>query len=90
MSHAADALLFNLPWVGALRVCTARQVFRKAFQGPLIAAGGHTRASGIAALREDHADAIAYGRLYLANPDLVRRFKLNAPLNKCARAQSSY
>lgn len=61
-------------------------VFRKAFHGPFIAAGGHTRASGIAALREDHADAIAYGRLFLANPDMVKRFELDAPLNKYDRA----
>jgi 2,4-dienoyl-CoA reductase-like NADH-dependent reductase (Old Yellow Enzyme family) len=50
----------------------AQQVFRRAFHGPFIAAGGHTRTSGIAALREDHADAIAYGRLFLANPDMAR------------------
>ena len=41
------------------------QVYRKAFQGAFIVAGGHTRASGIAALRENHCDAIAYGRIYL-------------------------
>ena len=62
-----------------------QKVFRRAFHGPFIAAGGHTRASGIAALLEDHADAIAYGRLYLANPDLVKRFELDAPLNKYDR-----
>jgi N-ethylmaleimide reductase len=27
------------------------------------------------------ADAIAFGRAFIANPDLVERFKLNAPLN---------
>jgi N-ethylmaleimide reductase len=27
-------------------------------------------------------DAIAYGKLYIANPDLVARFKVDAPLNK--------
>jgi N-ethylmaleimide reductase len=28
------------------------------------------------------ADAVAFGQLYIANPDLVERFKLNAPLNE--------
>lgn len=61
------------------------QVFRRAWHGPFIVAGGHTRASGIAALEKNHCDAIAYGRPYLANPDLVKRFKLDAPLNKYDR-----
>jgi 12-oxophytodienoic acid reductase len=62
------------------------QVFRKAFHGPFIAAGGHTRASGMEAIRTDHADGIAYGRIFLANPDLVKRFELDAPLNKYDRS----
>jgi 2,4-dienoyl-CoA reductase-like NADH-dependent reductase (Old Yellow Enzyme family) len=33
-------------------------------------------------LRSGDADAIAYGKLYIANPDLVARFKVAAPLNK--------
>jgi 2,4-dienoyl-CoA reductase-like NADH-dependent reductase (Old Yellow Enzyme family) len=28
------------------------------------------------------ADAVAWGKLYIANPDLVTRFKRNAPLNE--------
>jgi N-ethylmaleimide reductase len=32
-------------------------------------------------LAEDLADAVAFGRLFLANPDLPQRFRLNAPLN---------
>jgi N-ethylmaleimide reductase len=33
-------------------------------------------------LRSGDADAIAYGKLYIANPDLVARFKVGAQLNK--------
>ena len=44
-------------------------------------AGGHTRETGIQSLENDHADLIVYGRIFLANPDLVKRFELNAPLN---------
>ena len=33
-------------------------------------------------LANSEADAVAYGRLFIANPDLPRRFALNAPLNE--------
>jgi len=35
----------------------------------------------IAAVESGWADAVAFGRLYLANPDLVQRFKADAALN---------
>jgi N-ethylmaleimide reductase len=35
----------------------------------------------IQAVQSGHADAVAFGRLFIANPDLVERFKRNAPLN---------
>jgi N-ethylmaleimide reductase len=57
------------------------QLFRKAFKGGFISAGGYTRDSGEQALVNDSADAIAYGRLYISNPDLAERFAKNAPLN---------
>ncbi|CAK0764872.1 hypothetical protein CVIRNUC_003202 [Coccomyxa viridis] len=60
-------------------------VFRHAYKGTFIAAGGHTRNSGIEALEKNHADLICYGRIYLANPDLVHRFAIDAPLNKYDR-----
>ncbi|WP_395750474.1 alkene reductase [Prosthecobacter sp.] len=47
----------------------------------LISAGGHTLASGAAAVQSGEADAIAWGRQFIANPDLVERFAKNAPLN---------
>lgn len=34
---------------------------------------------------EDRADLVAYGRLFLANPDLPTRFELDASLNKYNR-----
>jgi N-ethylmaleimide reductase len=47
----------------------------------LISAGGHTLTSGAAAVQSGEADAIAWGRQFIANPDLVERFAMNAPLN---------
>ena len=58
---------------------------RKAFNGTFIAAGGYNREGGNKAIDENHADLVAYGRWFLANPDLPKRFELNAPLNKYNR-----
>lgn len=58
---------------------------RKAFKGTFIVAGAYTREDGNRALSENRADLVAYGRLFLANPDLPKRFELNAPLNKYDR-----
>ncbi|KAL5559825.1 hypothetical protein UlMin_036036 [Ulmus minor] len=55
---------------------------RRAFSGTLIVVGGYTREDGNRALVEDRANLIAYGRLFLANPDLPKRFELNTALNK--------
>ncbi|MBV9204084.1 MAG: alkene reductase [Actinobacteria bacterium] len=54
--------------------------FRPMFSGPIIAAGGHTAQTGTARIQHGQADLIAYGQLFIANPDLPARFRLNAPL----------
>ncbi|KAI5079642.1 hypothetical protein GOP47_0005121 [Adiantum capillus-veneris] len=59
---------------------------QKAFNGTFIVAGGHTRKSGNEVIKTGGADLVVYGRLFLANPDLPKRFQLNAPLNKYIRA----
>ncbi|WP_420137368.1 alkene reductase, partial [Sphingomonas sp.] len=46
-------------------------VLRRAFKGPYMANNGYDLASGEAALAAGHADAIAFGRPFIANPDLV-------------------
>ncbi|XP_058099724.1 putative 12-oxophytodienoate reductase 11 [Magnolia sinica] len=61
------------------------QPMRNAFKGTFIAAGGYNREEGNRAIAGDYADLIAFGRLFLANPDLPRRFELGAPLNKYDR-----
>ncbi|CAL5051820.1 unnamed protein product [Urochloa decumbens] len=60
--------------------------FRKAFNGTFIAAGGYDREEGNKVVAEGYTDLVAYGRLFLANPDLPRRFELGAPLNKYDRS----
>src|SRR6201996_4168041 len=55
---------------------------KKAFGGVYIANENFTKESAQKALDSGEADAVAWGKLYIANPDLVRRFELDAPLNE--------
>jgi N-ethylmaleimide reductase len=54
---------------------------REAFKGVFILAGGFDTASAQKALAEEQADLVAFGRPFLANPDLVARMQRSAPLN---------
>jgi N-ethylmaleimide reductase len=54
---------------------------RERFTGAFILAGGFDKESAEKALQEKRADLIAFGRPFLANPDLVERMRKNAPLN---------
>ena len=58
---------------------------RNAFKGTFIAAGGYNRSEGNKAIADDYADLVAFGRLFLANSDLPKRIKLDAPLNRYNR-----
>ena len=57
-------------------------IARRHFQGVLMSNGSYTRESGEKTVTEGAADAIVYGRPYIANPDLVERFAKQAPLNE--------
>ncbi|KAI3675956.1 hypothetical protein L1987_85552 [Smallanthus sonchifolius] len=59
---------------------------KKAFKGTFISAGGYKKDDGNKAVAAGNADLVAFGRLFLANPDLPRRFELDADLNKYNRA----
>jgi N-ethylmaleimide reductase len=61
-------------------------LFRSAFSGPLISAAAYTPESAAVAVENEQADAIAFGRLYIANPDLVARVRRGAALNAPDRA----
>lgn len=86
--HAVQQLeAFDLAYVhgieNELPDGTAVSAFlRDAYDGTLIVAGGFDRASGEAALQDGRADLIGYARYFLANPDLPKRFALDAPLNE--------
>ena len=59
---------------------------RTEFKGPWMVNNGYTREMGAAAIESGAADLVAYGRLFIANPDLVERFKTDAPLNELDQA----
>ncbi|MFS0772903.1 alkene reductase [Sphingomonas sp. 1P08PE] len=55
---------------------------REVFTPPLVLNSDYDEANAQQALDEGIADAIAFGRTFLANPDLPARFRLRAPLNQ--------
>ncbi|KAE7998471.1 hypothetical protein FH972_003015 [Carpinus fangiana] len=61
------------------------RALRKAYHGTFICSGGFTRELGLEAVSDGDADLVSYGRFFISNPDLVSRFKINAPLNKYIR-----
>lgn len=54
---------------------------RKNFHGALIVNEGFTADSAAAVISAGEAEAVAFGKLYIANPDLVERLRYQAPLN---------
>ncbi|EKS66953.1 MULTISPECIES: alkene reductase [Caballeronia] len=54
---------------------------KKAFGGVYIANEGFTKASAEAIIARGDADAVAWGKPFIANADLVRRFEVDADLN---------
>lgn len=54
---------------------------KKAFGGVYIANEAFTQEAAERAIAAGEADAVAFGKLFLANPDLPERFRLHAPLN---------
>jgi N-ethylmaleimide reductase len=56
-------------------------IVRQHFHGVLMLNGGFDQARGEEAIRSGRADAIVYGKAFIGNPDLVKRFAVGAPLN---------
>lgn len=54
---------------------------RRIFNGTIIAAGGFDKDSAEAILQKGDADLVAFGRFFVSNPDLPRRFMMGYPLN---------
>ncbi len=54
---------------------------RRLWRGVYMTNHGYDRAAAMRAVAEGEADLVAFGTLYIANPDLVERLRRNAPLN---------
>jgi N-ethylmaleimide reductase len=67
-------------------VPSAMVLFRPIWKGVLITAGGFTGETANAAIADGHADAIAFGRIFISNPDLPRRLSQGLPLTPYNRA----
>jgi N-ethylmaleimide reductase len=75
--HLVDHAAMGAPPVPA----DFKLALRDAFDGLFILSGGFNLGSAEEALREKRADLVAFGRPFLANPDLVARMRQDAPMN---------
>ena len=67
-------------------VPSAMLLFRPLWKGVLMTAGGFSGEAANAAIADGHADAIAFGRLFISNPDLPHRLAHGYPLTPYNRA----
>jgi N-ethylmaleimide reductase len=72
--------------VNHTNVPSAAELFRPIWEGRLIIAGNFERASAFEVVEKGYADAVAFGRYFISNPDLPRRLHLDKPLNAYDRA----
>jgi N-ethylmaleimide reductase len=64
----------------------AAQQLRKIFKGKIVAAGGFEPHTAKAVVESGDADLVAFGRHFVANPDLPERIRLGLPLNEYDRS----
>lgn len=86
-THIMDGLGFGFHKLGEPFTLKMTKDIIKAVQGENIVTSvigncGYTKETGSAAIAAGDADMIAYGRPWIANPDLVFRFKENVPLTE--------
>jgi N-ethylmaleimide reductase len=72
--------------IAAEQAPIATQELSKIFKGPVIAAGGFNPETAEASVVNGDASLIAFGRHFIANPDLPRRIELGLPLNPYDRS----
>jgi N-ethylmaleimide reductase len=85
--HLLDGLGFGFHELG--EPMTLKE-FKAVFSNPLIGNCGYTQETAESAINQGNADLIAFGRPYISNPDLVKRFAENLPLNPPAEPNIWY
>lgn len=77
-------------WAGGKPYSEAfRKQVRERFSGVIIGAGAYTAEKAEQLIEAGYIDAVAFGRDYIANPDLTERLRQHAPLN-AQRPESFY
>ena len=61
---------------------TVKRLIRENFKGTTILSGGYDAARAEQDLADGRGDLVAFGRPFIANPDLVERFKKGLPLRQ--------
>ena len=85
--HLLDGLAFGFHELGEPMTLAE---FREVFDRPLMGNCGYTQETAEVAIAEGNADLIAFGRPFISNPDLVKRFAENLPLNPPAEQEIWY
>ncbi len=63
---------------------------RDRFDGAWMVNNGYNRTMAIDAIASGRADLVSFGRLFIANPDLMERLSKNAPLNELMGPETFY
>jgi N-ethylmaleimide reductase len=79
--HLLDGLAFGFHELGTPMTLDE---FQQVFDSPIVGNCGYDQAEAEAAIAENKADLIAFGRPFISNPDLVERFANGWPLNPAA------
>lgn len=81
--HIAFLHISEPDWAGGKPYSDAfRDAVRARFKGVIVGAGAYTAEKAENLIEKGFIDAVAFGRSYISNPDLVERLQQNAPLNE--------
>ncbi|CNH86235.1 alkene reductase [Yersinia intermedia] len=81
--HIAYLHISEPDWAGGKPYSDAfRDAVRARFQGVIVGAGAYTAEKAEDLIEKGFIDAVAFGRSYISNPDLVARLQQQAPLNE--------
>lgn len=84
--HVVEPRVVGSEELASGMLAVAARDLREHFGGPVIAAGGFDGAEAQAEVARGHVDAVAFGRHFIANPDLPSRLSKGLPLNPYDRA----
>lgn len=81
--HIAYLHISEPDWAGGKPYSDAfRDAVRARFQGVIVGAGAYTAEKAEDLIEKGFIDAVAFGRSYISNPDLVARLQQQAPMNE--------